>query len=218
MFGDVANKQGTTSRHVLVGASVGATIGLAGGVLAARKNQYTAGDIALVDTLAGMGTVGGLTLGMLMQPAESEAYSVNSALGAAGGVVVGLIAAPQTNTTPRRMLRVAGLVAAGGAAPFLLYAGIYDETSAGDERAVGALSSLGMIVGAYIGFRLTRGMDAGKDVSPGAKPQEPDDAPPAIVGRTSLGRWKLGTFTMQPLSRELAPQAGMSVPLVGAAW
>jgi hypothetical protein len=218
MFGDVAKKQGSSSRHVLVGASIGATVGLAGGVLVARKNQYTPGDIALVDTFAGMGAVGGITLGMLMQPAESEAYSLNSALGAAGGVVVGLIAAPQTNTTPRRMLRVAGLAAAGGAVPFLLYAGIYDDTSAGDERAVGALSSLGLIAGAYIGFRITSGMDAGKDVIPGAKSSEPDDAPPAVVGRTSLGRWKLGTVTVQPLSRELAPQSGMAVPLVAGAW
>jgi len=28
-----------------------------------------------------------------------------------------------TNTTPRRMVRVAGFAAIGGAAPFLLYAG-----------------------------------------------------------------------------------------------
>ena len=217
MFGDVAKKQGSTAREVLVGSSIGATGGLVLGGLVARKNRYTAGDIALVDTLAGIGTVGGITLGMLMQPAESEAYSLNAAMGAAGGIVVGLIAAPQTNTTPRRMARVAGLAAAGGAVPFLLYAGIYDESSTGDERAVGALSSLGMIAGAYIGFRLTRDMDVDQDVPPGAKPS-PDDAPPSLLGRTSTGQWKLGSLAVQPLSRALAPQPGMALQLVGAAW
>src|SRR5689334_22813684 len=125
-FADSVKTDGTTGREVMVGASIGATVGLAGGVLLARRNKLTAGDVALVDTFAGMGAVGGLTLGMLMQPVESEAYSVNSIIGTAGGVLVGLIAAPQTNTTQRRMLRVAGASALGGAIPFLLYAGIYD--------------------------------------------------------------------------------------------
>src|SRR5690606_26528065 len=117
-----------------------------------------------VDTLAGIGTVGGLTMGMLMQPAQPEAYAVNSIIGAAGGVIAGIVAAPNTNTTPRRMLRVAGLSAAGGAVPFLLYGAIYDSGSKADERVVGLLSSVGLVGGAYLGFRLTRGMDEGLDV------------------------------------------------------
>lgn len=217
LFGDLGKKQGSTAREVLVVSSIGATAGGVGGVLLARKNKYTAGDIAMVDTFAGMGAVGGLTIGMLMQPAETEAYSLNSVLGTVGGIVLGLIAAPQTNTTPRRMARVAGLAAAGGAAPFLLYAAIYDKGSKGDERAVGGLSSAGMLVGAYLGFRLTRGMDAGKDVIPGKK-AEPDDAPASLVGRSSSGSWRLGTLAVQPLSRELAPQSGMTLSLVGATW
>ena len=74
---------------------------------------------------------------MLMQPAQSEAYSFNAALGAAAGVVTGVIAGPQTNTTPRRMLRVAGIAAAGGAVPFLILAA--DPHSGADQRVTGAL-------------------------------------------------------------------------------
>src|SRR5687767_7727463 len=221
-FGDIADvgteggtSEGSTARDVLVGASVGATLGGAGGVLLAREDRYTAGDIALVDTFGGMGAVGGLTLGMLMQPAESEAYSLNAVLGATGGIVVGLVAAPQTNTTPRRMARVAGLAAAGGAVPFLLYAGIYDDTSSTDERVVGALSSIGLVAGAYIGFRLTRDMDVGKDYVPG---KQDDDAPPSLVGRSSSGRWGFGGIAPQPLSRQLSPQRGMALPIFGARW
>lgn len=216
LFGDIAKKRNTTSREVLVGASVGATAGGVAGALLARDNHYTPGDIALVDTFAGMGAVGGLTLGMLMQPVESEAYSVNSALGAAGGIVVGLVAAPQTNTTPRRMARVAAAAAIGGAAPFLLYAGIHDGAKTSDERAVGALSSIGLVAGAYVGFRMTRGMDAGLDRSPRKKADE--DAPPALVGRSSSGSWQLGTPAIAPLSRQLAPQPGMAMSLLGGAF
>jgi hypothetical protein len=216
LFGDIGKTEGTSSRQVLVGASIGATIGGGAGVLLARENRYTPGDIALVDTLAGIGAVGGLTLGMLMQPAEGEAYSLNSAFGAAGGVVVGLIAAPQTNTTPRRMLRVAGLAAAGGAVPFLLYAAAYDKEGHGDERLVGGLSSIGLVAGAIIGFRLTRGMDRDKDQSPRKSPE--NDAPASLITRSSVGDWSLGTIAVQPLSPTLSPQRGMAFPVVGAAW
>ncbi len=220
LFGDIGKKTGTTAREVLVGASIGATVGGAAGAILARDNNYTAGDIALVDTLAGIGAIGGLTMGMLMQPVESEAYSLNSAFGAAGGVVVGLVAAPQTNTTPRRMARVAGMAAIGGGVPFLLYAGIHDPSKTGDERLVGALSSIGLVAGAIVGLRLTQHMDVGQDVMPGHKPPNPSDldAPASLLGRSSSGRWDLGTPAIQPLSRALAPQHGMALSLVGATF
>jgi hypothetical protein len=216
LFGDIGKKRNTTGRQVLVGASVGATAGGAAGALLARDNNYTPGDIALVDTLAGIGTFGGFTLGMLMQPVETEAYSLNAVLGAAGGVVIGLIAAPQTNTTPRRMARVAAAAAIGGAAPFVLYAGIHDGSKTSDERVVGALSSAGLVAGAIIGFRLTRDMDLDKDTMP--KKRSDDDAPPSLVGRASSGKWNLGAPAIQPLSRELAPQAGMSLSVLGGTF
>jgi hypothetical protein len=153
-----------------------------------------------------------------MQPAESEAYSVNGIVGAAGGVVVGMIAAPSTNTTPRRMLRVAGLAAAGGALPFLLYAGIHDKTTTSDEQTVGLLSSAGLVAGAYLGFRLTSGMDDGLDTLDGKRHVQVDDAPVSLLQHHSDGRWALGSIAIRPLSTELAPQRGLSVPLVGAAF
>jgi hypothetical protein len=203
---------------VLVGGALGSTLGALGGAGFAANHKFTTGDVALVDTMAGIGTFGGLTIGMLMQPAQREAYSLNAALGTVGGVIVGIVAAPLTNTTPRRMVRVAGLSALGGALPFLLYAGIHSKTSTADERVTGALSSAGLVGGAWLGFYLTRDMDVGLDVPEGKPEKDPDDAPPAVVGRSSAGGWRLGAPAVSPLSRDLAPQHGMAVSLLSGAF
>lgn len=217
LFGDISDLDHTTARQVLVGATLGSTVtGLAGYALA-RDNRLTRGDVALIDTLAGIGGASGLTLGMLMQPAHTEAYSLNAVLGITGGVITGYIAAPMTNTTPRRMLRVAGLAAAGGAAPFLLYAAIHSPTTTADERVTGLLSTGGLIAGAWLGFWLTRGMDEGLDTLDG-KPGKGDDAPVALVGRSSSGRWGIGGLGISPLSPALAPQHGLALQLVGATF
>ena len=215
LFGEIvlgSNGRSPSGRGILLGATIGATAGGFGGWLVSRERPLTRGDVALVDTFAGIGTVGGLTLGMLMQPAQTEAYSLNAMLGAAAGVTVGLIAAPQTNTTPRRMLRVAGLAAAGGAAPFLLYAAINDSSTNSDERLTGVLSTLGLVGGAWLGFYLTRDMDKGLDVPDGA-PAQATDAPPAVVGRSSDGRWQLGGvgLTVTPPTLTNRPSVGLAL-------
>lgn len=218
-----ANGGTTTGSSVLVGATIGSAVGILGTIGFAQDKKLTTGDVALIDTLGGIGTVGGLTIGMLMQPAQREAYSLNSALGAAAGVVVGFVLAPQVNATPRRMIRVAGLSIAGGALPFLLYAGIHDKHATWDERLTGGLSSLGLLGGAVIGFYLTRHVDEGLDLPDGGtkKAEEPDDAPLALVGRSSSGKWNLGGVAVAPLSNTLvtgAPQKGMAFSLVGATF
>jgi hypothetical protein len=215
MFGDAVTGAGAgspTAKGILLGATIGSTVGLAAGAAFATNHKLTRGDVALVDTLAGIGTVGGLTLGMLMQPAQPEAYAVNSIVGAAGGVVVGIVAAPNTNTTPRRMLRVGGLAAAGGALPFLLYAGIYDEGTTADERIVGILSTAGLVGGAYLGFRLTRNLDVGLDVKDGTPRVE--DAPAAAFARNSDGSWTVGGIGLQPLGKLSPGSRGMGFTLL----
>ncbi|CAN5638902.1 hypothetical protein BH11MYX1_BH11MYX1_56930 [soil metagenome] len=206
-----------TGAGVMVGSTIGATLGTLGTIGFAKDHQFSEGDVTLIDTFAGIGTVGGLTVGMLMQPAQREAYAVNSILGAAAGLVTGYVVASMTNTTPRRMSRVAGLSLAGAAVPFLLYAAIYDSHSSYDERLVGGLSSLGLIGGAWLGFYLTRDLDVGLDVN-SHKKKEAQDAPPAMLGRSSTGTWALDGVALKPLDPRLAPQAGMAITLVGATF
>jgi hypothetical protein len=186
LFADAVTGAGdgdATATGVLGGASLGATGGALIGGLVAHEHRLTTGQVALIDTLAGIGAAGGLTIGMVMQPAQNEAYAVNAFLGVAGGVTVGMIAGPKLNPSPRRMLRVAGLAAAGGALPFLLYAAIHDSGSTSDERLTGVLSTAGLLGGAYLGVRLTRGMDDSTDAAPVT-------APPVALS-TGLGERKL---------------------------
>ena len=114
------------------------------------------------------------------------------------------------------MVRVAGLAALGGAVPFIIYAA--DPSSSGAQRATGLLSSAGLVGGAWLGFYLTRHFEEGLDVPDGG-PKKVEDAPPAIVGRSSDGSWQLGGVAMQPLSPQLASQQrGMAVTVLGGAF
>nr|HEX4317471.1 hypothetical protein [Kofleriaceae bacterium] len=212
--GTGSDSDGTSTRQVLIGASLGGTVGGLAGWGLAKQDKLTEGDVALVNTLAGIGAVGGLTLGMLMQPAQSEAYDVNSVIGIGAGIVVGLVYAPQSNTTERRMVRVAGVAAAGAAVPFLLYPLIYDSTSDSDERLVGLLSTTGLVAGTILGFRWTKHVDEGLDVKPSKQ-----DAPPAVVGLSSDGSWSLAGLGVQPLSRQLDNhQHGTTLTVFSAAF
>ncbi|HEY4179046.1 MAG TPA: hypothetical protein VGM90_19505 [Kofleriaceae bacterium] len=211
---DAVDTKSTRGRDILLGAAIGEGVGALAGAGIASQQRFTVGDVALTDTLAGIGTVGGLTIGMLMQPAQGEAYSVNALLGAGIGYAVGYVAGPLSNTTPRRVARIAGGAAIGGAAPFLLYALIRDNSSTADERVTGLLSSGGLVAGAYIALRLTHGMDEGLD----KLPSERADAPVALVGRSSDGHWAMGALSVQPLSRTLSTQPGYAVPLFSGAF
>ncbi|HEY4243648.1 MAG TPA: hypothetical protein VGM88_27735 [Kofleriaceae bacterium] len=215
LIADIAKTDGTTGRQVLIGGTVGVVVGGGAGLLLAHQKSLTRGDIALVDTLAGVGALGGLTIGMLMQPAQSEAYSLNSVLGIAGGVVIGLVAAPRTNTTEQRMIRVAGVAAAGGALPLIILP--FSHGTAG-QRTAGGLSTLGMLGGLWLGFHLTRHLDEGMDTLDGRKHLEVDDAPAALIGRHSDGRWALNGIGIQPTSRDLTPNNGATLTLLGATW
>lgn len=215
LFGDIARTEGTTASEVLATAAAGSTLTGLAAVALARTSKLTRGDVAMVDTFAGIGAVGGLTAGMLMQPVQDEAYSLNSVVGVTAGVTVALLAAQRIDATPARMARVAGLSAVGAIAPFLLYAVIYSQDSTADERLTGALSTGGLVVGAYLGFRWTRGLDAGRDQL-GQRAVE--DAPAALIGRSSDGSWRMGGVGVQPLSRTLAPQPGMALQVIGAAF
>lgn len=207
----VTSLDDTSPRQVLLGAALGSTLTTAGGLLLAKRRPFTRGDVALVDTLAGMGAVGGLTLGLAMQPVETEGYSLNAALGISAGVVFGMVAAPQIDATPRRAAYIAGGAAAGAAAPWLLYLLVADGDTNNDEQAFGLISTAGMLAGAYFGLRWSRHLIKGEDVHGTAAERAADDAPPALLRRSSQGGLALGGPALR--TSQQAPERAYVVDL-----
>ncbi len=183
LFADVVTGLGGTTPGDVFGGMV---LGGLGGGLAAHvlgAPELTAGDHALIDSMAAWGLVGGLTLGLAIDPPEGEAYSLNGVLGIGGGYLVGHVAARRTDITPRRMVRVNGLALVGAAAPWILYGLSSDDSTSADEQTFGFLSAAGLVAGVYLGFRWTRGMTG--------DPGTADAAPAALFQRGRTG-WTTG--------------------------
>ena len=211
LMADVVELDGTGAGEVGLGASLGVLGGGLLGAAVARRQTPSTGDVTLVDSLASWGLVGGLTLGVGMQPPESEAYTLNAALGVAGGVGIGTIAARRTEMSVGRLVRVNLWAYGGAAAPWLLYGLTSDGTTDDDEQAFGFLSTAGLIAGAWIGFATTRGFDQRRD-------RAASDAPVALLRRGSDGAWDVGALTLRPAASGLGPALGRSavVDVVGA--
>jgi hypothetical protein len=210
LFADVLDLDGTTATDVAIGASLGALGGGALGALIASKHAPSTGDVALVDSVAGWGLTGGLTLGVLMQPYEAEGYTLNAALGTAAGAAVGLLAARRRELSSDRMVRVNLWAYASAAAPWVVYALFADHTTNDDEQAVGLLSTVGLAGGALVGFRVTRHWGAGSA-------DAASDAPAALLRRGSDGAWAMGGLAVRPAASGLGPRLGQGalVDLVG---
>jgi hypothetical protein len=219
VFADVVDVGGTTAREVGLGLSIGTVAGAAGGVLIARANKLTAGDVALLDSFAFYGMVGGLSVGAAMQPAEDEAYSLNVVIGGLGGWLAGAALAPKIDASPRRVSRMFLGAVLGGGLPWLLYAGISDDSTTSDERAIGLASTAGLVAGAYLGYRWTRGM-AGEESGTERRKRAPvDDGTvplPALLRRDKRGSWTVGPA----LPRTVSVDGGRAwlVDLVGGAF
>lgn len=190
LIADISDVGGTTPRDVGIGVAAGTLVGAAGGVLVARNDAFSTGDVALIDSFAFYGLVGGLTVGAIMQPAKDEAYSLNSVIGGVGGWAVGALASPKIDATPRRVSRMVLGALVGGGAPWLLYAGIKDDSTHSDERTIGLISTVGLVGGAYLGYRWSRGLPR----EGGAKsvPDAGTVPMPALIRRDSVGAWTVG--------------------------
>lgn len=205
LFADVVSGlEDTTATDLAIGAGAGAVGGAIIG-LGLRHDDLTVGDAAVIDVSAALGTVVGLQLGAAMQPPETEAYTLNASLGAIAGYGVGHWLARRLDVSAGRAAKVGALGAIGAGAPWLLWMAVADDASDDDEQAFAWLSMAGLAGGLYLGTRWTR-----DDVGAG-----PDDAPPALVRRSSRGGWTLGGPTLTPTRGR---GRGAVAPLVAGAW
>ncbi len=208
LFADVVSGlEATTASDVAVGVGLGA---VGGGLVASllRTPELTVGDAALIDSVAGWGTTAAIALAFAIAPAETEAYTLNGTLGAAGGYVIGHVAARGREVSAGRLAKVNGIAAVGAAAPWLLYALVADDGVDDDEQAFGWLSMAGLGAGIYFGFRWT---------TEPASPSTVDDAPAAVVRRSSTGAWTMGGPALAPIRTE-AGDRGLAVTVLGGAW
>jgi hypothetical protein len=208
LFADVVSGlEDSTADDIAVGSAVGA---VGGAVLGAglRTGELTLGDAAVIDATAALGTIAAFQLGLAMAPVETEGYTLNGAIGALGGFVVGHLTARRIDVTPARVAKVTALGAAGAALPWLLWAGSSDDTTDDDEQAFGLLSLAGLAGGVYLGVRITH--DA--DDSSGR-----DDAPVALLRKSERGGWSVGAPSLAPLTTTGGGR-GVAVGLVAGAW
>lgn len=208
LFADVVTGLDGTSEDDVLG---GAVLGAAGGALMAyalnKNSQLTEGDHALINSMTAWGLAGSLTFGMAIDPPEGEAYSLNGVLGIAGGYLIGHAAARKSDLSTKRMTRVNLAAFAGALAPWILYAATEDPDSNDDEQAFGFLSTVGLLGGAYLGFRWTRNM------KPGTEALERDPAPVALFRKTQSG-WTAGGIDM----KRTQGSRGATLTLLGGSW
>lgn len=209
LFADVVTGlDGTTEDDVLGGMVIGAAAGGLTAYLLNKNTELTVGDHALIDSMASWGLVGGLTFGLALDPPEGEAYSLNGVIGIGGGFLIGHAAARKTDLSTKRMTRVNLAAFVGALAPWILYAATEDPDTNDDEQAFGFLSTVGLLSGAYLGFRWTRNMKPGSDA-----PLERDPAPAALFRKTHSG-WSTGGIGLE----RVRGSRGATLTLLGGSW
>jgi hypothetical protein len=212
LFADVVTGlDGTTEDDVLGGMVIGAAAGGFTAYLLNKNPALTAGDFSLINSMTAWGLTGSLTFGLMIDPPEGEAYSLNGVIGIAGGYLIGHAAARKTDLSTKRMARVNLAAFAGAIAPWILYAATSDTETNDDEQAFGFLSTVGLLGGAYLGFRWTRNMKPGSE----SDMLERDPAPAALLRRTHDGRWGAGGIG---LSRTSGGSRGATLTLLGGSW
>jgi hypothetical protein len=205
----VTGADSTDGNEIVRGAAIGTIAGTGVGILYARKVKPSVDDVAVINSFAAYGTVGGLLVGMAMDPPESEAYSLNAVIGMGAGVGIGAYLADKHDISRRRMLYIDLGAAAGAAVPLLLLAAVNDDTKTDDNQAFGFLSALGLVGGAVLAKRWTRNMDADKTPL-----VSKDPLVPGLAQRASDGTWSFGGPALAPANNPaLGPTLGRGVGL-----
>ena len=205
----------TDAGDVFAGMALGGLVGTGAGWLLARKIDPSAGDVALVNSLGLFGATSSLLVGVGLDPAESEAYSLNALLGTALGLGAGMYMAPRVEVSRRRMLWVDLGAAAGALVPWIvLYPFIAGQEDASGMQAAGWLSTLGLFGGAYMAWRWTDGMDE----EPLRIGRKQIATVPALLQRTEDGHWSLGMPALRAASiPALSPVSdrGLAMDILG---
>jgi hypothetical protein len=204
-----------------VGSLIGGAIGLGAGILWAASDP-SAGDVAIVNSMAGYGTVGGLLAGGLMDPPYDGAYGMNAFIGVTAGVGAGLLVANELDVSRARMAMIDLGAAVGALAPWIivypiLKGGGDGETNGADDdtdvQITSGVSLAGMVAGAILAWSFTRDYDERRARRADAGVLL---APPALLVRGERGGWHLGSPALR-LDRD-GPHRSVGVGLLGGTF
>ncbi len=197
-LGDVFTGENTDTNDIYNFIGAGGVIGAGAGILWATKKKPSEGTVALVNSASAYGTTAGLLLGVALDPPRPEAYSINAVIGSGVGLAAGLWASSRLKMSRGRTLRIDLGAAAGVASTWaLLYPLISDPNSNNDEQFAGLFSTITMAGGIGLAYYLTRHYDDNKNTNPDS---DPYSAPLALIRRSGLGRWSLGSPLLRPMA------------------
>jgi hypothetical protein len=202
---EAGNDTNALYKFVAAGGLVGTGLG---GAYAYRASPGE-GEVAFVNSLSLYGASLGLLLGVTIDPPQSQAYSLQAAIGSLIGLGTGVYLAERAGVSRRRMLWVDLGAAAGAAVPWaLVYPLVSDSDSSKDEQAIGFVSSLTMVGGAVAAWLLTRGLDREPEPLAAEAGADRTPPPPALLQREQSGRWRVGVPVLRPVEDPaLAPPA-----------
>jgi hypothetical protein len=209
LFGDVVTGSSTHANDLFRYGAAGAAVGTGAGLFYALKAEPSRDEIAIVNSMGFYATTLGFLLGVAMNPARTEAYSLNAAVGAVAGVTVGVLVAPRIELPRRRSLMIDLGAVAGGALPWILLYPFIADSGDGAAQITGALSMVTLAAGAVSAFFLTRGESDG--VAEGSQQKmSAYGFVPALLQRSADGGWSVSAPVPRPLWSLQAEQPGSS--------
>lgn len=207
--GHLANLFGgdtTNLNDIYLGMSIGGVAGTGLGAWYAKKYEPDVREISLVNSFSLYGTTTALMLGVAIDPPKNDAYSLNAVIGSVAGIGTAIYLRDELRYSRNRMLKIDMGAGIGALVPWItIYPLMSDDLTTRDEQTTGFFSAIGVGLGAYIAWAITKDSDDSEQDE-----AELSAAPPALLRRSAKGSWSLSSPMVRPMELPaLAPRQGL---------
>ncbi len=188
------------------GMSLGGAAGTGIGAWYAKKYDPDVREISLVNSLSLYGTTASLMLAVAIDPPKADAYALNALLGSVAGIGTAIYLRDELRYSRSRMLKIDMGAGIGALVPWVtIYPLTRDEFTTRDEQTVGFLSAVGVGIGAYIGWAISKETADDDD-----EEEEVSLAAPALLRRSKSGSWSMSSPMLRPMELPaIAPRQGI---------
>ncbi len=189
------------------GMSIGGIAGTGIGAWYAKKYEPDVREISLVNSLSLYGTTASLMLAVAIDPPKADAYALNALLGSVAGIGTAIYLRDDLHYSRSRMLKIDMGAGIGALVPWItIYPLTRDDQSTRDEQTVGFLSAMGVGIGAYIGWAVSKESADSDDEDQ----EELSLAAPALLRRSKSGSWSMSSPMLRPMELPaIAPRQGI---------